>query len=305
MIELPLLTQAALGVLLGGAFGVGCCVMLWALPRWRATPLDRRLAPYVRDVADPLGLTPLAPGARRWRDRAADAARRVGGADALARRLRRAGIDGDPAEFRLRQLSWLIGGLIVGAATAVGAVLAGGSTAALGVLPLVGAFAGALVPEVRLSSAVRTRERRVTEELPVVLEFLALCLAAGEGVFDAVRRVAAVGEGELARLLRNVVVQVGTGDSLADALRGLAADIRMPAVQRSIDQIVAAMDRGAPLAHVLQAQAVDAQDDARRALIEQAGRKEIGMLFPLVFLILPLSVLIAVFPGVLMLRLGS
>ena len=67
---------------------------------------------------------------------------------------------------------------------------------------------------------------------------------------------------------------------------------------------VAAIDRGAPLAQVLQAQAADAREDAKRVLIEKAGRKEIYMLLPLVFLILPLSVLIAVFPGIVLLRLG-
>ena len=50
--------------------------------------------------------------------------------------------------------------------------------------------------------------------------------------------------------------------------------------------------------------AIDAREDAKRALIESAGRKEILMLLPLVFLILPLSVLFAVFPGIVMLKLG-
>ena len=41
-----------------------------------------------------------------------------------------------------------------------------------------------------------------------------------------------------------------------------------------------AIDRGAPLAQVLHAQALDARDDAKRDLIERAGRKEIYMLLP-------------------------
>ena len=49
---------------------------------------------------------------------------------------------------------------------------------------------------------------------------------------------------------------------------------------------------------------MDSREDAKRSLIEQSGRKEIFMLLPLVFLILPLSILFAVFPGVFMLRLG-
>ena len=75
-------------------------------------------------------------------------------------------------------------------------------------------------------------------------------------------------------------------------------------MSRAVDQLVAAIDRGTPLADVLHAHAADARADEQRELIEQAGRKEIAMLVPLVFLILPVSVLFAIFPGVVMLDLG-
>ena len=101
-----------------------------------------------------------------------------------------------------------------------------------------------------------------------------------------------------------MVIAVGTGSSLSESLGRLSSRLEIAALSRSIDHLVAALDRGAPLAQVLQAQATDAREDAKRALIEQAGRKEIYMLIPLVFLILPLSVLFAVFPGIFMLRLG-
>lgn len=303
MIDAVVLSQAAVGVLLGGALGIGICLVLWAVPRWGAVSLDRRIAPYIRDVADPLGLTPLTPPTR-WRAWAPALAARVGGSDALELRLRRAGRAPGAAAFRLRQLGWGLAGLAAGAVVAVAVTLAGAPTPGVALLPLVAGAAAAAVPELALGRAVRARAQRVTEELPTILEFLALCLSAGESVFDAIRRVAAIGQGDLVSLLRGAVVEVGTGSSLADALRVVGRDAHVPAVARSIDQIVAAIERGAPLAQVLQAQAQDAQEDAKRVLIEQAGRKEIAMLFPLVFLILPLSVLIAIFPGVLMLRLG-
>jgi tight adherence protein C len=145
---------------------------------------------------------------------------------------------------------------------------------------------------------------RIEEELPTVLEFLALCLSAGEGILDALRRVGEVGAGELTGELRTLVLTVGAGSPLAETLTAMARGLNVPALTRSIDHVVAAIDRGAPHAHVLQAQAGDAREDAKRGLIERAGRKEILMLLPLVFLILPLSVVFAVFPGVFMLRLG-
>lgn len=300
-----IVTQAAVAVLLGSALGAGISLILWATPRWRAVSLGRRVAPYLRDVADPRGLTPLHAPVRdsgeRLLRRLGD---RVGGAADLDVRLRRAGWGMDATAFRARQLTWAVIGLVVGALLVVALVVAGSFAPAVGVLPLLGAAAGAIGYDLRLGAAVRARAARAAEELPTILEFLALCLAAGEGAFDAIRRVSSVGSGEIVTELRRAVLDVGTGSSLSDALASVARAIDTPAVARSIDQIVAAIDRGAPLAQVLQAQAADAREDAKRVLIEKAGRKEIYMLLPLVFLILPLSVLIAVFPGIVLLRLG-
>lgn len=296
------ITELAIGVLLGGTLGLGACLVLSAWPRWRAATLDRRIAPYLRDVADPMGLTPLTPV--RVRAVLASLVARIGGAAALDERLRRAGLAQDAATFRMRQLLWAAAGLLSGALLVVAIVVAGTFRAPTLVLPVVTAAVAWGVPELLLRRRAQTRARQLTEELPTILEFLALCLAAGEGVFDAVRRVASVGNGELVGLLRRAVLAVGTGATLGDALREVARDAHVPAVARAVDQIVAAIERGAPLAQVLQSQAQDAQEEAKRVLIEQAGRKEIAMLFPLVLLILPLSVLIAIFPGVLMLRLG-
>jgi tight adherence protein C len=58
------------------------------------------------------------------------------------------------------------------------------------------------------------------------------------------------------------------------------------------------------LADVLRAQAADVRDSAKRELMEAAGRKEIAMMVPLVFGVLPLTVIFAVYPGLATLDLG-
>ena len=55
---------------------------------------------------------------------------------------------------------------------------------------------------------------------------------------------------------------------------------------------------------VLRAQTQDAREESKRGLIESAGRKEVAMLVPLVFLILPVTIAFAVFPATLVLDLG-
>ena len=302
-------TDIAFAVVPGTAFGLGVCLLVSLAPRWGAPSLARRIAPYIRDVTDPRGVTPnldATGGAvvSLWsalRDRVSRAA---GGSASIDRRLHQAGWSTDAAAFRGRQLAWAIAGIAIGGVGVVALVLLGRATGAAALLPPLAGVIAAVVYDGRLTHAARTRVARIQEELPTVLEFLALCLSAGEGILDSLRRVSEAGAGELSAELRGVVLSVGTGSPLSEALSRLSGRLEIAALSRSIDQVVAAIDRGAPLAHVLHSQALDAREDAKRGLIERAGRKEIYMLVPLVFLILPLSVLFAVFPGIFMLRLG-
>jgi len=185
------------------------------------------------------------------------------------------------------------------------AVVAGGlPQTQLVAVPVVAAIAGLVACDTALERRATRRVARIQAELPTVLEFLALSLAAGEGLLDALRRVARVGSGELAGELGRVVADVGTGIPVARAFDDLGRRLAMPAVSRLVDQLAGSLERGTPLAEVLRAQAQDAREIAKRELLESAGRKEVGMLVPLVFLILPLTIVFALFPGVVVLQLG-
>ena len=303
------MTDAALAIVLGGALGFGVCLLLSVAPRWGAPTLARRIAPYLRDITDPRGLTPAhamrtVDPRSLWNAAAGRIGGALGGSHSIERRLRQAGRVTDAASFRARQLGWAVAGVAAGGVAVVLLVLAGRASGALVLLPALTGLAAASLFDLALSRAATARIARIEDELPTVLEFLALCLSAGEGILDSLRRVSQVGAGELTGELRGIVLAVGTGSSLSESLTALSTRLQIPALSRAIDQLVAAIDRGAPLSHVLHSQALDAREDAKRRLIERAGRKEIYMLVPLVFLILPLSILFAVFPGIFMLRLG-
>lgn len=298
------ITELAIAVVLGGVLAAGVVLLASRVPRLSAPTLSRRIAPYIRDVADPRGLTPLvAPGAP-WRVSRDRLVASLGGTAGIERRLRQAGRAADAGGHRTRQLAWALVGGLGGGIVVVLLVLFDRGTPAAALLPLAAGLGAATLFDARLTAAARRRRSRVEEELPTVLEFVSLCLAAGEGLRDALRRVGEIGSGELTAEVRRAVLDSGTGSNLSDALVDLGRRLDVPALSRAVEHLVAAIDRGAPLAGVLQAQAGDAREDAKRSLIEQAGRKEIAMLFPIVFLLLPMSVLFAVFPGIVMLRLG-
>ncbi|MBX3098261.1 MAG: type II secretion system F family protein [Salinibacterium sp.] len=300
----------------GAALGLGLWILASLAPRWSRPRLARRIAPYLADVSAsareilaPPGPGPLpvvglvfAPILARGQHLLAVV---LGGADATTRRLRQAASPLGLAAFRSRQLLW---GLAA-AALGIGFAVAVGWLRPLPVAVQVVAVAaatvgGVLLPEQLLQRSAAARLARLDAELPVVLEFLTLCLSAGEGVLDAMRRVARVSHGELAGELAGVVASVGTGMPFAQSLADLASDLELPAFTRCVDQLLGALDRGTPLADVLRAQAQDARDEAGRRLLESAGKKEIAMLVPLVFLILPVTILFAIFPGIVVLQLG-
>ena len=78
----------------------------------------------------------------------------------------------------------------------------------------------------------------------------------------------------------------------------------MLSLRRFADGVATAVDLGTPLAEVLRSQAQDVRDAGQRALMEEGGKREIAMMVPVVFLILPVTVIFAVFPGLTTIRLG-
>ncbi len=190
-------------------------------------------------------------------------------------------------------------GLLAGVLLATLMSITTGSVAAMSglVLGATGLVLGVLAPDWRLTRRVRQREADIAAELPVVAEILALAVAAGEGVLGAMDRVEGSCGGVLSQEFRRVLVDVGSGTRLADALQSMAGRTRSPHVARLSDAVVVAMDRGTPLAGVLRQQAADVSAARRRELLEEGGRRSIAMLVPVVFMILPVTVLFAVYPG--------
>jgi tight adherence protein C len=307
-------TPGSAGALLGLIAGLGVWLVLRRVP-WRRQPtFDDRLAPYLRDTVLPSTLlaagaarnrTPTATGSllTRWRRRllpelAARLDRVVGGSASIRMRVDQLGT-GSVEEVRLEQLVW--------GASALGVVLGLGflkatfgspmQPVALVLLSLVTGLAGVLARDRALTRAVARRRIRILAEFPTVAELLALAVAAGEGPISALERVSRLCSGELGRELGRTLAAARAGATLVQALQELADRAALPVMRRFVDGVLVAVERGSPLAEVLRAQAVDVREAGRRDLIETAARREVAMMIPVVFLVLPVSVIFALFPG--------
>ncbi|BDZ56012.1 hypothetical protein GCM10025870_30850 [Agromyces marinus] len=91
---------------------------------------------------------------------------------------------------------WSAIGFALGAAFAIAApTVQSAPVPVRAAIPFLGAACGAVLCDWMLQRAARRRMARITSELPTVLEFLTLSLTAGEGLLDAIRRVARTGSG--------------------------------------------------------------------------------------------------------------
>ena len=97
------------------------------------------------------------------------------------------------------------------------------------------AAGGIAATDALLARAARRRSARIAEEFPTVVEFLALSVAAGESILEALRRVARTGSGELAGELDRVVQRAAAGQPH----RALGLQPR----RRSLDELRAENER--------------------------------------------------------------
>ena len=310
------MTNAVLGAVLGATAAMGLLMVTGRLLATRRPTLESRVAPYIRDVptvsvswepqfpsdrASSALMALVDPLLRRTADRLE---RMLGGRESIRRRLERAGSAMTVEQFRVSQVVWGLGGFA--AALTVGVL--GPAREPGRALPWLVVCTGAAIAAIAardayLTRQVSAREERMLAEFPVVADLLALAVAAGEGPVAALGRVVSSCRGALPDELAVVLAASRTGTPIAAALDGLASRTGLAVVSRFAEGFAVAIERGTPLVDVLTGQTADVREAAKRSLIEAGARKEIAMMVPVVFLIMPVTLLFAFFPGVVGLNL--
>lgn len=137
----------------------------------------------------------------------------------------------------------------------------------------------------------------IESEFAAVIEMLTLSLSAGESPLGAMTRISQRSHGLLAHEFGIVIAAVRKGASFHLALDDFGRRVNSIVIRRFVDALITAMLRGAPLVDVLARYAAEARQHQRNILMDKAGKAEISMMVPVVFLILPISVLFALWPS--------
>ncbi len=277
-------------------------VALWLiLPRRRS--LDRRLGPYAGLAHSRLGGTGSAPAGGaivRWsRPRPQPLLARVAEAlgllvdraDAatLQRRLRQAGFgDVGVEHYRMRQLGFALGGLVVGAFG--GVTLVGSSTGTVVLMALFG-FPAATLQRSRIERRITARRVKLQADAPTIAQLIAVHVRSGAGPMEAVRSVCRRAQGPVVDELAEALGWISGGSSPQMAYDRLAEETPEPAASRLYRILAASARSGADAGRPLLAIAEDLRIQRRDELARAAVRRRTAMLAPLLLLIAPVMLL--------------
>ena len=145
-------------------------------------------------------------------------------------------------------------------------------------------------------------ERRVAteifeRELPSLIQLLTILISSG---ISPSRALAIIGQRSTslsARELDLVVSEISNGTSLTQALDNLALRYDSLVLRRFTTSIALGIERGSSLGPILISQVKDARLVSKNLILQRAGKAEIALMIPIVFLILPISILFALFPS--------
>jgi tight adherence protein C len=165
--------------------------------------------------------------------------------------------------------------------------------------------------EIRLKNliAVLTRtqldQNILNEELASILQMASIMISAGESPISSLKYIAGRSEGVIPEMIRREFNKLEAGGSLVKTLDYLAITSNSKQVKRLGNSIQVAIDRGSPILQVIQNQVNSINKEIHTQLLRKSGKSEIALLIPIVFLILPVSILFAIWPSLYGLNFGA
>jgi tight adherence protein C len=181
------------------------------------------------------------------------------------------------------------------------AFLSGKFFAAVGGLVLGAGLAavGFIAPDFVLNKKIRSRQERLSQDLPDALDLLAVSVEAGLGFDAAVVKITEQVEGPLGEEFALTLNEMRIGESRQDALKKLAERTGIPEIGAFARAIIQADQFGISLGRILRVQAVDTRHRRQIAAEEKAMKAPVKMLFPTVIFIFPSMFIVILGPAFL------
>lgn len=139
--------------------------------------------------------------------------------------------------------------------------------------------------------------KKLDYEFSEMIEMFALATSAGESLLGGFIFLASFPNSSHAKLFVEVIDLTAQDISIMQAVDLVAERSSSISFRKFANTVILALERGSPLSAVLLNQAAESRSSYKADLLTLAGRAEIALLIPVVFLILPLSVIFTLWPS--------
>lgn len=159
-----------------------------------------------------------------------------------------------------------------------------------------GFFIGDHVRKWSTGESIKKQKLQDSLLLPNLIDLLAISLTAGLSLKAALENAVPKTDKELQRIW-SALVNTDIDSSFAARLEKVSRSLPGSASSKLADQLLISIERGTPLLPMLDAIATDVRSSNYRALHEKAAAKDVWMMLPVVFGILPAVTAIAIYPA--------
>lgn len=172
---------------------------------------------------------------------------------------------------------------------------------------IIGGFAvGLLFPDYWLKSKIKRRQSEISRDLPHVIELMNICVSSGLDFMVAVNKV--IQEFRYCPLIEEfgfMTQEIQMGSSRRDALRNFSKRINSADISSFVLTLLQADRMGTPIGKILKAQAEEMRVRRFQRGEEQALKAPIKLLFPLLFFIMPVVLVIVAGPIIIQFLYGG
>jgi tight adherence protein C len=167
---------------------------------------------------------------------------------------------------------------------------------------MVAVVAGAYMPEVVVSRAVKKRRIALQKGLPDAIDLLVICAESGLALDAALTRVPremARSSPELADELSLTAVELGFQPDRRTALVNLVKRTELPSIRGVVNTLIQTEKYGTPLAQSLRVLANEYRDERMLKAEEKAAKLPATLTIPLIVFILPVLFIVLLGPAIL------
>src|SRR3990172_2999742 len=166
-------------------------------------------------------------------------------------------------------------------------------------MTIVFALLGFFLPALLLGRRIRSRQSSIVKSLPDALDLLTVCVEAGLGFDQAMKKGSEKWDNELSRAFTRVLQEIQLGRMRREAMRDMANRMEVSEVTSFVAAIIQAEILGVSMTKILRIQSDQMRIRRRQRAEEKAHQASIKMIIPMVFLIFPSIWVVLLGPAIL------